>query len=95
MTINEFLSMGLVGCYEPIKLFDIREDGYMFDHSAPAYEIASYSLYKDLDVLRISAGSDDDGSFLILDVDKYQISISELMSQINQGGENNGKEKEN
>ena len=93
MTINEFLSMGLVGCYEPITLFDIREDGYMFDHSIPAYEIGS--IYKDLDVLRISAGSDDNGSFLILDVDKYQISISDLLSQVKQGGENNGKEKEN
>lgn len=87
MTINEFFSMGLIGCYEPINLFDIREDGYMFNHPITAYELGS--TYKDLDILRISAGSDDRESFLILDVDKYQISISDLLSQINLGGDNN------
>ena len=79
MTINEFITSGLVGCYEPLNIFDIREDGYMFDKPKAAFEVDK--IYKDLDVLRISAGSDDTSSFLILDVDKFQMSIAELMAQ--------------
>ena len=80
MTIKDLLNTGMIGAYELINLFDIREDGYIFDDPKRAYEMPH--LFESLEVLRISAQQDDiETPMLVIDIDKKQLSIADLLAQ--------------
>lgn len=78
MTIKKLINSQLLGAYQKINLFDISENGLIFDDPVSLFELPA--KYHDYDILRISADLDAiDTPYICLDINLHQLSLYEIM----------------